>query len=160
MEASAARAEASLREPRSPRLRSSLARRLSLVLSAAWGGLIGLLPHVLHHAGPLAGAALFASAGGSILFGAIGLLAAIPFLRRVRRHTGGWRVPGAVLALMVVMFSISTLVIGPKIAGDGDSSSSDKAVPAEAIPASRAPNDEEAAAAAEPPAQGSHEAHH
>ena len=46
-----------------------------------WGGLIGLLPHVLHHVGPLAGAAILAGAGGTLLFAAIGFVAAIPFLR-------------------------------------------------------------------------------
>ena len=158
MEASAAPTAAPRREPRRSGLRS-LPRRLSFLLSAAWGGILGLLPHVLHHAGPLAGAALFAGAGGSILFGAIGLVAAIPFLRRLRRRTGDWRVPGGVLVLMVVMFSISTLVVGPKIAGNDGSSSSANAVPANAIPAVQSPNDT-GAAPAEPPAQGNHEAHH
>ena len=74
--------------------------------------------HVLHHAGPLAGAALLAGTGGSLLFGAIGLVAAIPFLLRVHRRCGNWRVPGALLALFAVMFSISAFVIGPAISGE------------------------------------------
>lgn len=41
-------------------------------LLAAWGVFIGVLPHVLHHVGPLAGAALLAGAGGKVLFAAIG----------------------------------------------------------------------------------------
>jgi len=51
------------------------AGRLWSALVAAWGVFIGLLPHVLHHVGPLAGAAVLAGAGGIALFGAIGLIA-------------------------------------------------------------------------------------
>lgn len=157
MEATA-RTTASRLGPRDSRPRS-LPRRLSVTLSGAWAAFIGLLPHVLHHAGPLAGAALFAGVGGSILFAALGLLAAIPFLLRLRRRTGGWRVPGGVLALMVVMFSISTLVIGPKIAGSEGRSDSDQASPTKTAPASQAPT-QRAPAASENPAQAGHDAHH
>lgn len=72
------------------------------------------MPHVLHHVGLFAGA-LFAGAGGSLLFGVVGFLAAIPFLLRVHRRTGTWRMPAALLALFAVIFSISTFVIGPAI---------------------------------------------
>ena len=37
-----------------------LVGRVRSAVLAAWGGFIGLLPHVLHHVGPLAGAALLA----------------------------------------------------------------------------------------------------
>lgn len=43
--------------------------RLWSALVAAWGVFIGLLPHVLHHVGPLAGAALLAGTGGTRRFG-------------------------------------------------------------------------------------------
>ena len=38
---------------------------------ALWGGFIGLVPHVLHHVGPLAGAALLAGVTGRVLFAAM-----------------------------------------------------------------------------------------
>lgn len=144
--AGSARGEARTREA------DGLLGRARVVLSGVLAAFLGLLPHVLHHTGPLAGAALFAGAGGSILFGAIGFVAAIPFLLRLHRRSAGWRVPAGVLALMVVMFSISTLVIGPKIAG----SEGDQAAPATTAPASQAPGE----GASQPPAQIGHEAHH
>ena len=95
--------------------------RVRVAVSAAVAALLGLLPHVLHHVGPLAGAALFAGVGGSLLFGAIGLVAAIPFLLRVHRRCGNWRVPALLLATFTLIFSISTFVVGPAISGaDGD----------------------------------------
>ena len=72
--------------------------RVAAIVSSAVAAVLGIAPHVLHHAGPLAGAALLAGTGGSLLFGAIGLVAAIPFLLRVHRRCGNWRVPGALLA--------------------------------------------------------------
>ena len=95
-------------------------RRAWVWVSTASAAVLGLLPHVIHHVGPLAGAALFAGATGSLLFGAIGFVVAIPFLRRVRRRCGNWRVPAAILAAMVVVFSLSTFIIGPAITGAGE----------------------------------------
>lgn len=85
---------------------------------AAWGGFIGLLPHVLHHVGPLAGAALLAGATGRMLFAAIGFVAAIPFLRRLHRRFKTWRAPAIALAIFAAMFALSSFVIGPAISGD------------------------------------------
>jgi hypothetical protein len=79
---------------------------------------------VMQHAGPLAGAALLAGAGGKLLFGALGFLAAVPMLRRLRRRTGSWRVPGALLAVMAAMFTFSSVVIGPALTSSGDEPSS------------------------------------
>lgn len=101
----------------------AISRRVWLALAAAWAVVTGLLPHVLHHVGPLAGAALFAGLGGSLLFFAIGLLAAFPFLRRLHRRFGGWRAPAIAVALFAVVFSISTFAIGPQISGEGDGGS-------------------------------------
>jgi hypothetical protein len=97
--------------------RPSLVGRAWSALLAAWGGFIGLLPHVLHHVGPLAGAALLAGATGRVLFAAIGFVAAIPFLRRLHRRFRTWRAPALALAVFVAMFSLSSFVIGPAIAG-------------------------------------------
>lgn len=96
----------------------SLRRRIWTAISSVFAAVMGLAPHVLHHAGPLAGAALFAGIGGTLLFGALGLVAAIPFLIRLRRRTGGWRIPAATLALFAAVFSLSSFVIGPAISGD------------------------------------------
>ena len=95
----------------------ALPHRLGLALSATWATVTGLAPHLLHHAGPLAGAALFAGVAGTLLFGTIGLLLAIPFLRRMHRRYGTWRAPAIALALFVAVFSLSTFVIGPQITG-------------------------------------------
>ena len=98
--------------------RPSLAGRAWSAVLAAWGAFIGLLPHVLHHVGPLAGAALLAGAGGTALFAAIGLVAAIPFLLRLYRRFRTWRAPAIALAVFAVMFSLSSFVIAPAITGD------------------------------------------
>ncbi len=101
-----------------PPVRRTFGQRVWVGVSSAGAVVLGVAPHVLHHIGLFAGA-LFAGAGGSLLFGVIGLLAAIPFLRRVHRRTGSWRVPGVLLALFAVVFSISTFVVGPAITGTG-----------------------------------------
>ena len=98
----------------------SFAARARGAMLAVWGAFVGLLPHVLHHVGPLAGAALLAGATGRALFAAIGFVAAIPFLRRLHRRFGTWRAPAIALAVFAAAFSLSSFVIGPAISG-GDS---------------------------------------
>lgn len=98
--------------------RPSFVGRIWGGLLAVWGGFVGLLPHVLHHVGPLAGAALLAGTTGRALFAAIGLVAAIPFLRRLHRRFRTWRAPAIALAVFAAMFSLSSFVIGPAISGD------------------------------------------
>jgi len=100
--------------PRPGRLRA-----LWTTLSGAWGVLLGLVPHVLHHIGPLVGTALVAGAGGTALFGAIGLLATIPMLIRLRRRFGSWWAPAVALLVFAAAFVVSTTVIGPLISGTG-----------------------------------------
>jgi hypothetical protein len=112
----------------------SLRTRAWEAVLAAWGAFTGLLPHVLHHVGPLAGAALLAGATGRALFAAIGFVAAIPFLLRLRRRFGSWRAPAAALAVFAAMFAISSYVIGPAITGSGDT----KAPPGVEMPAGHA----------------------
>lgn len=102
----------------------SLRRRGAAILSSAIAAILGIAPHMLHHAGPLAGAALLAGTAGTLLFGAIGLIAAIPFLLRVHRRCGNWRVPAALLATFAAMFALSAFVIGPAITGTGDEGTS------------------------------------
>jgi hypothetical protein len=98
------------------------ATRARVALSTVVAAVLGVAPHVLHHVGPLAGAALLGGVGGSLLFGAAGLVLAVPFLLRVRRRSGGWRVPVALLVTFAAVFSVSTFVVGPAISsGDDDS---------------------------------------
>ena len=98
--------------------RPSFVARVWGGLLAIWGGFVGLLPHVLHHVGPLAGAALLAGATGRVLFAAIGFVAAIPFLRRLHRRFQTWKAPAVALAVFAAAFSLSSFVIGPAISGD------------------------------------------
>ena len=107
----------------------SLRQRTGAIVSSAVAAVLGVAPHVLHHAGPLAGAALLAGTAGTLLFGAIGLVAAIPFLLRVHRRCGNWRVPAALLATFAAMFSLSAFVIGPAITSGGSDSAKSPSTP-------------------------------
>jgi hypothetical protein len=122
------------RPPTAPAPWRALVPRVRLAINSAGAVVLGLAPHVLHHAGPLAGAALFAGVGGSLLFGALGLLLAIPLLLRLRRRFGTWRAPAVALALFVAVFSISTFVIGPALTG-ADEPEGAKATPVTPVPA-------------------------
>lgn len=124
----------------------SLRGRISAFISSAIAAVLGLLPHVLHHAGPLAGAALLAGTAGTLLFGALGLIAAIPFLLRVHKRCGNWRTPGLLLATFAAIFTISALFIAPAITGSGEKSKPSR------TPDQQAPGAQ--------PAPGSHESHH
>jgi hypothetical protein len=95
----------------------------------ALGTLGGLAPHVLHHVGPLAGTALLAGAGGTALFGVLGLAASIPMLLRLRRRYRSWWGPTIALAIFAAMFALSAFVIGPAISG-GDAGSAPADSPA------------------------------
>jgi len=95
--------------------------RLRVWLSAVFAAVLGLLPHILHHAGPLAGAALLGGVAGSLLFGAAGLVLSIPFLLRVHRHCGNWHVPALLLVTFAAVFSVSTFVVGPALTDTDDS---------------------------------------
>ncbi len=90
------------------------------LLTATWGAVTGAAPHVLHHVGPLAGAALLAGVGGQLVFLGVGLVATIPTLRRLRRRFGTWIAPGVALSLFTVTFALSAFVVGQWITGEGD----------------------------------------
>jgi hypothetical protein len=95
------------------------ARRLWEAVTGLVGGVVGLVPHVLHHVGFLAGTGLVAGSGGTALFGAVGLLASVPMLLRLRRRFGTWRAPAVAIAVFAAMFALSAFVIGPAISGGG-----------------------------------------
>ena len=118
-----------------------------LALSGALAAVLGAAPHVLHHAGPLAGAALLGGIGGSLVFGVLGFLLAVPLLVRLYRRFGSWRVPAAALALFAAVFSVSTFVIGPAIAGNEGGKNSSQPQPQETRGTT-------------PAAPAGHEAHH
>lgn len=107
---------------------TSRLRALWNAVVGAIAAVVGLAPHVLHHVGFLAGTALVAGAGGTLLFGAVGLAASVPFLLRLRRRFDTWRAPAIALTVFATMFSLSAFVIGPAISGTG-SSGSTPAVP-------------------------------
>lgn len=90
-------------------------RTVWTVLSGGLGGILGLAPHVLHHIGPLVGTALVAGAGGTALFGVLGLLASVPMLVKLRRRFSNWWAPGIALGVFAAMFLISSFVVGPLI---------------------------------------------
>ena len=102
--------------------------RIGAAFSAAVGVVAGIAPHVLHHVGPIAGAALLAGAGGTLLFGVIGFVLTIPMLLRLKRRFGTWAAPGVALALFAVAFTVSTLWIGPAIRGDSGGGSGEQPV--------------------------------
>lgn len=108
--------------------RDAVARRSRLAsirdaVGAFFGAVLGLAPHVLHHVGLLAGAALVTGATGNALFFLVGLVFSIPMLRRLYRRFGTWRAPAIAVVVFAAAFSLSAFVIGPAIAGDsGDDS--------------------------------------
>lgn len=83
------------------------------------GTVLGLIPHLLHHLGSFAGAALLAGLGGTVLFAVLGLVAMTPMLLRLHRRFGTWWAPGAALLLFTAMFAVSSLLLGPALRGTG-----------------------------------------
>ncbi len=89
-------------------------------ITGLFGAISGLAPHVLHHIGPLVGTAVVAGAGGTALFAAIGFVASIPMLWRLKKRFGSWLAPAVALVIFAAMFSLSTFVIGPAISGGNE----------------------------------------
>jgi hypothetical protein len=97
-----------------------VARRLRAwwsTLVGAIGFVVGLAPHVLHHVGFLVGTAIVTGAGGTALFGVLGLAASVPLLLRLRRRFDSWWAPALGLAVFTGMFLVSALIVGPAITG-------------------------------------------
>jgi hypothetical protein len=101
-----------------PAFRTWQARAFGAV-SAGVGTVAGITPHVLHHIGPIAGAALLTGTQGSVLFGVLGFALTVPMLLRLKKRFGSWAAPAVALSIYAVMFTVSTLWIGPWIRGDG-----------------------------------------
>jgi hypothetical protein len=100
--------------------RRPLRKRAVAAAGVVGAGALATLPHVLHHAGPFAGAALLGGASGSVLFGLVGFLATVPMLLRLRRRSGSWRLPAALLGLFATVFVVTTLVVQPALGGGDD----------------------------------------
>lgn len=83
-------------------------------LAGVAGAVLGLLPHLVHHIGWFAGAALLAGTGGTALFAAVGLAAMAPVLFRLHRRFRWWG-PGLALTGYAVMFTLSATLIGPAL---------------------------------------------
>lgn len=104
---------------------------------AVLGTVLGVAPHVLHHIGLLAGAALVTGASGNALFYAIGLLFSVPMLRRIHRRFATPWAPAIAVLVFTGLFALSAFVIGPAISGTDEVPS--PSVPTEPLPA---PTDE------------------
>ena len=93
-------------------------RSLATVASGAVAAISGIAPHVLHHVGPLAGTALLAGAGGTVLFGVAGFALSIPMLLRLRHRFGTWVAPAVAGAIFTGIYLISALVVGPALTAE------------------------------------------
>ena len=99
----------------------SAASRVGAAFVGAWGVVTGLAPHVLHHVGPLAGAALLAGFGGKAFFFVLGFALTLPVLRRLHRRFETLVAPSLAVIVFTGMFALSSLVIAPRITGSGRS---------------------------------------
>ena len=82
---------------------------------ATFGALLGLAPHVLHHVGFLAGAALLTGVVGNTVLYAAGMLLSIPMLNRLRKRFGTWKAPALGAIAFTSLFTLSAFVIGPAL---------------------------------------------
>lgn len=90
-----------------------------------WGGIVaffgvvtGVAPHVLHHIGPLAGAALLGGFGGQVLFFALGIALSVPLLLRLHRRFGTLVAPAIAVVSFAAVFTFSSVVVAPLLTRD------------------------------------------
>jgi hypothetical protein len=76
---------------------------------------------VLHHVGPLAGAALLAGFGGRAIFFALGLILSLPLLRRLYERFGTLVAPTLAVVAFAAVFTFSSRVIAPRLIGSDNS---------------------------------------
>ncbi len=100
--------------------RQNWAGRAQAAASGLVGTIAGIVPHVLHHVAPIAGAAFLTGTTGSIMFGLAGFVLTVPMLLRLRRRFRTWLAPAIALVLFILAFTFSTVVIGPAISGGDD----------------------------------------
>lgn len=92
-----------------------------------WGGIVaffgavtGIAPHVLHHVGPLAGAALLAGFAGQVLFFALGLVLSVPLLLKLYRRFRTPLAPAIAVLAFAAIFTFSSVVVAPRLTGADD----------------------------------------
>ena len=88
---------------------------------AFFGAVMGVAPHVLHHVGPLAGAALLAGFGGQVLFFVLGLALSVPLLLRLYRRFGTLLAPALAVVAFAAVFTFSSVVVAPLLTGSDES---------------------------------------
>jgi hypothetical protein len=93
-------------------------RSVATAASGAVAAISGIAPHVLHHVGPLAGTALLAGAGGTVLFYVAGFAISIPMLLRLRRRFGTWVAPAVATGIFTGVYLFSALVVGPALTAE------------------------------------------
>ena len=93
-----------------------------------WGGIVaffgvltGVAPHVLHHVGPLAGAALLAGFGGQVLFFVLGLVLSVPLLLKLYRRFGTLVAPAVAVLAFAAIFTFSSVVVAPRLTDSDES---------------------------------------
>lgn len=117
-----------------PEIRRTRLAAVRDTAGATFGVIMGLVPHVMHHIGLLAGAALITGAGGNALFFGIGLLFSVPLLRRLYRRFATWKAPAIAIIVFAALFSLSAFVIGPAISTGVTGPTNES--PAQPVPAS------------------------
>lgn len=95
-------------------------RSLWATIRAGLGAALGILPHVMHHAGLLAGAALLTGLLGNGILYVVGLLMSVPLLRRLRSRFQTRWAPAIGVAVFTALFSLSAFVVGPAISSSGE----------------------------------------
>ncbi len=99
-------------------LERGLGARLWGGIVACFGVITGVAPHVLHHVGPLAGAALLGGFGGQVLFFALGIALSVPLLLRLYRRFGTLVAPAVAVVAFATIFTFSSVVVAPLLTGD------------------------------------------
>lgn len=107
---------------------TALARREREFGARLWGGVValfgavtGVASHVLHHVGPLAGAALLAGFAGQVLFFALGLALSVPLLLKLYRRFGTVLAPAIAVVAFAAIFTFSSVVVAPRLTGTDES---------------------------------------
>jgi hypothetical protein len=95
-------------------------RSVWATIRAGIGAALGILPHVMHHVGLLAGAALLTGVLGNGILYIVGLFLSIPLLRRLRSRFQTRWAPAIGVALFTVLFSLSAFVVGPALSGGAE----------------------------------------
>lgn len=105
-------------------------RSVWATIRAGTGAALGVLPHVMHHVGLIAGAAILTGAIGNSILYVVGLLLSIPLLKRLRsRFQTAWA-PAIGIGVFTALFSLSAFVIGPAISGSGEQAPATNPTPA------------------------------